>query len=79
MLIDPCVPPQWREFKLRYRAADTVYDIVVENPHGVSRGVVQLELDGKILPGASVPLQNDAGPHRVRVTMGPPGARASSP
>ena len=70
--LDPCVPRAWPGFQILYRHRSASYDIRVENPHGVSRGVVHLELDGKALPDgtASIPLADDAATHRVRVVLG---------
>ena len=54
----------------RYRSAR--YDIAVENPHGVSRGVARVELDGEALSEnrARIPLADDGAIHRVRVILG---------
>jgi cyclic beta-1,2-glucan synthetase len=44
----------------------------VENPHRVCRGVAQVELDGQTLvAGEGVPLADDGGTHRLRITLGP--------
>jgi hypothetical protein len=48
----------------------TTYRIVVENPHGVNRGVVRVELDGVALEGATVPIAHDAASHVIRVVLG---------
>ena len=72
-LVDPCIPEQWRSYKIRYRAPSAKYEIVIENPQGVARGVLRVELDGKQLPGLAVPLLDDDGVHEVRVTLGPAG------
>jgi cyclic beta-1,2-glucan synthetase len=71
--LDPCIPRAWPGFEIRFRYHSASYDIDVENPRGVSRGVTQLELDGKALPAGtdSIPLANDGGTHRVRVVLGP--------
>ena len=44
----------------------------VENPRGVSRGIVRAELDGAALPGnqARIPLADDGATHRVRIVLG---------
>jgi hypothetical protein len=44
----------------------------VENPHGVSRGVVRAELDGNALPEnqARILLADDGATHLVRVVLG---------
>ncbi len=72
LLLDPCVPRAWPRFEivLRYRSAR--YEIAVENPHGVSRGVARAEIDGNIVPGGStpIPLLDDGATHKVRIVLG---------
>jgi len=72
LLVDPCVSKAWRNFEIVFRYHSARYDIAVENPHGVSRGVTRIELDGAPLQGAPVPipLSDDGAAHRVRVIMG---------
>jgi cyclic beta-1,2-glucan synthetase len=53
----------------RYRSAQ--YDLVVENPRGVSRGVSSVEVDGVYLAGdLSIRLVDDRKAHRVRIILG---------
>jgi cyclic beta-1,2-glucan synthetase len=70
--IDPCIPRAWPGYTIDFRYHSTRYEVVVENPQGVSRGVVAIELDGQPLDagGAAIPLTDDAAVHRVRVTLG---------
>jgi cyclic beta-1,2-glucan synthetase len=71
--VDPCIPRAWPGFEVMFaapHARGTTYRIVVENPHGVSRGVVRAELDGVPLEGATIPIANDGAPHLVRVVLG---------
>jgi cyclic beta-1,2-glucan synthetase len=70
--IDPCVPKSWREFKISFRYRTASYEIAVENPRGVSRGVTLLELDGAMIAKESplIPLTDDGREHRVRVILG---------
>ena len=72
LLLDPCVPRTWPEFRVSLRYRGTRYEIVVENPQGVSRGVVTLQLDGAELPlqPGSVPLVDDGATHEVRAVLG---------
>ncbi|MBI4672344.1 MAG: hypothetical protein HY741_11865 [Chloroflexi bacterium] len=69
-LVDPCIPRTWQEYCLTYRRNKTRYEIKVENPHGVNRGVALLELDGKTLAEHKIPLFQDDATHRVRVVLG---------
>ncbi|MGI9035854.1 MAG: GH36-type glycosyl hydrolase domain-containing protein [Pyrinomonadaceae bacterium] len=68
--IEPCIPRGWREFEIIYRRGETVYQIKVENPLGVSRGVTEVRLDEKPLTAHKIPLADDRQTHRILVTLG---------
>ena len=72
LVLDPCVPRAWRGFQIVFRHRTARYEIAVENPRGVSRGVTLVELDGTARPPseASIPLVDDGATHRVRVVLG---------
>jgi cyclic beta-1,2-glucan synthetase len=69
--IDPCIPRNWPRYSVKFRYHSSVYNIQVENPSSVTRGVALTEVDGKIYPGSSnIPLQDDGATHVIRVVMG---------
>jgi cyclic beta-1,2-glucan synthetase len=72
LLLAPCIPRQWPRFEIFFKYASARYEIVVENPNAVSRGVVHASLDGVSLPDGvtRVPLLDDGATHRVQVTLG---------
>ncbi|MEY2553835.1 MAG: hypothetical protein QOC57_1695, partial [Ilumatobacteraceae bacterium] len=72
LVLDPCIPRAWPGFEMTFRYHTSKYEIVVENPRGVSRGVVSAELDGSPMngDGAAIPLANDGITHHVRVVLG---------
>ncbi len=74
LLLTPCVPEHWPRFEILFRHASARYQIVVENPHGVGRGIAHLELDGNELPPGEnhVVLADDGCTHQVRVILGEP-------
>ena len=54
---------------LRFGA--TRYEVTVENPEGVCRGVARLELDGVATSDhTGIPVVDDHGVHRVRAVLG---------
>jgi cyclic beta-1,2-glucan synthetase len=59
--IDPCIPGDWPGFSATYRANGTVYNIRVENPRQVSRGVTSLTLDGQSVSDSRIPLTTADG------------------
>ncbi|MBS1970300.1 MAG: hypothetical protein JSU04_08325 [Bdellovibrionales bacterium] len=69
--IDPCIPPDWKDFRIRYRHKSATYDILVENPAGVSQGVQKIEIDGKVIAGDQfIPLIDDGKTHSVQILLG---------
>lgn len=66
--IDPCIPTEWDGFRVIRRFREAVYDIHVENPDHVSKGVKQLYLDGKAVD--QIPVLEAGSRHDVRVIMG---------
>jgi cyclic beta-1,2-glucan synthetase len=71
LIIDPCIPRAWPGFELVFRYRSARYDVTVENPRGVSRGVSSVELDGTLLVGdLGLTLADDRKTHRVRIVLG---------
>ena len=72
LLLDPCIPKAWPRFEIVFKYRSARYEIAVENPQGVSRGVAHAALDGKTLPDrpARVPLVDDGATHKVLVILG---------
>ena len=68
--IDPCIPRDWNRYKVTRRFRGAEYEIEILNPDHVSRGVKQLTVDGKEIPGNILPVFGDGKKHKVRVTLG---------
>jgi cyclic beta-1,2-glucan synthetase len=70
--LTPCIPADWPGFEIIFRHASARYEILVENPNRVSRGVAHVELDGKKLPAGEthIVLVDDGRTHEVRVMLG---------
>lgn len=68
LLVDPCIPKDWHQFKVHRVFRGASFDITVENPDGVMRGVKKIYLDGtevqRILP------QEAGTEHKVQIVMG---------
>ena len=71
LVIDPCIPKSWPGFKIAFRYHSARYDISVENPRGVNRGVSTIHLDGALQPSdANIPLSDDGANHKIEVALG---------
>ena len=83
LLIDPCIPSSWKNFKVRRKFRGAIYDIEVSNPKKANKGVRSMEVDGKRISGNLIPPFNDKKTHKVKVTLGtssaPIGSRSPRP
>ena len=72
LLLAPCIPKHWPRFEIVFQYASTRYEIAVENPHGVSRGITYAELDGQPLSEdpMRLPLHDDGTTHRICAILG---------
>ncbi len=68
--IDPCIPHDWDGYQISRRFRGAVYEIAIQNPHHVCRGVKQMTLDGKPLDGNILPALSDGKTHQVTVVLG---------
>jgi cyclic beta-1,2-glucan synthetase len=70
--LEPCIPRSWPRFEIMLRHGGSRYEIVVENPQGVQRGVAAAELDGATITVRPllVPLKDDGAVHRLQVRLG---------
>ena len=70
LFVDPCIPRAWSGFSITFRYHASRYEVHVENPYGVTRGVTRVEIDGIQTTAQAVPLVDDGATHRVRIWLG---------
>ncbi|MBQ7137442.1 MAG: glycosyl transferase [Clostridia bacterium] len=68
--IDPCVPHDWDGYKVSRRFRGATYDIAINNPEHVCKGVKAVVVDGKAIEGNVLPVFADGKNHEVVVTLG---------
>ena len=68
--IDPCVPSSLRRFTVTRRYRGAVYEITVENPAGVQKGLASVTIDGRPVEGNVLPVQPAGKRVSVLVRMG---------
>lgn len=68
LLIDPCIPADWKEFSVTREWRGAVYEIHVVNPEGVMKGVKELKLDGIVVK--KIPQLKAGSRSHVEVCMG---------
>ena len=70
LLIDPCIPNDWKGFKASRKFRGAIYRIEVLNPNGKSKGVANVTVDGNPLKSNLIPVFKDGKEHIVKVVLG---------
>ena len=68
--IDPCIPAEWKGYTLQRRYRGALYEITVENPDGVQKGVREMRVNGERAEGCVIPVQPEGSTVRVTVVLG---------
>jgi N,N'-diacetylchitobiose phosphorylase len=68
LIIDPCVPAEWKAFSITRRWRGATYEIEVENPDGAMKGVKQIYLNGNAVH--AIPAMAAGTVNKVRIVMG---------
>jgi cellobiose phosphorylase len=70
LLVDSCIPKDWDRFKVIRIFRNAIYEIRVENPDHVSKGIKEVTVDGKKMKTSLLPSFADGKKHIVLITMG---------
>jgi cellobiose phosphorylase len=70
LIIDPCIPTKWEDFKMKRKFRGATYNIEVQNPEHVSKGVKRVIVNGIDLESNVIPILEKGKEHSVIVVMG---------
>ena len=67
--IKPCISKDWKEYSIRYKYKNTIYNIKVKNPNGKNTGVEKFILNGQEIPEKEIKLIDDGSIKEIEVIM----------
>lgn len=70
LVVDPCIPTAWDGFLVHREWRGASYNIQVQNPSHVSKGVKSVTLNGTPIVGNAIPLQPAGSENEVVVVLG---------
>ena len=68
--IDPCIPKKWDKFRVTRYFRNAIYDIQVQNPEHLSKGIKVVKVDNIIQENNLLPVFKGGKKHDVKVLMG---------
>ena len=56
LIVDPCIPSDWKGFRITRKFRGAVYNIDVKNPNGTGTGVSEIKVNGEAISGNVIPV-----------------------
>ncbi len=70
LLIDPCIPKNWKGYSITRLYRGVRYHITVQNPDRVNKGVKCLTVNGKPVKGNLIPFNKENKEVKINVVLG---------
>ena len=67
--IKPCIPCNWKEYKIHYKYGNSMYNIIVKNQNEKNREVETMIVDNMIIDEKKIKLEDDNRVHNVEIIM----------
>lgn len=67
--INPCIPNDWKEYKIHYKYGNTVYNINIKNPNLKNTGIDKMILNGIEIEEKKIKLLENTGINEVEIIM----------
>ncbi len=68
--IEPCIPSKWDKCFIKRTFRQDIYEISIENPKHVNKGIKSITVDGNKIQGNLIKPFGDGKAHKVKVVMG---------
>ncbi|MCL2051023.1 MAG: glycosyl transferase [Lachnospiraceae bacterium] len=70
LLINPCLPKDFGDFRITRKYRGGTYHIHVSNPDNVEKGIKEIKVDGAVIDGCVIPYVKGKENYDVEVVMG---------
>ncbi|HON52491.1 MAG TPA: hypothetical protein PLS12_04740 [Bacteroidales bacterium] len=70
LCIEPCIPSEWKEYKISRKFRGNVLQIHVKNPKNIQKGVQTISINGETIEGNLIPIDKLVNNANIEVIMG---------
>ena len=67
--INPCIDSTWKEYTIKYKFKNSIYNIKVKNPNNKQTGVISFKLNGQEIESKQIKLIDDGRINEIDVVM----------
>ena len=66
---NPCIPKGWKEYSIKYKYRNSIYNIKIKNPNGKNTGIEKFIFNGKEIDTKEIVLKENSGINDVEIIM----------
>ena len=67
--INPCIPSNWKEYKIQYKYVKSIYNIVVKNENSKNTGVETMIVNGQVIEEKKIKLEDNGKIYNMEIYM----------
>jgi cyclic beta-1,2-glucan synthetase len=71
LTLSPCIPAEWAGYEISIRRKSKTWTIRLENPDHVEHGITKVVLDGRVISGDEIVLDDNKRNYTIQVILGP--------
>ena len=69
LTLEPSIPNDWKEYSIRYKYGNSIYNIKVTNPNGKNTGISKMSLNGQEIKEKQIHLNKSGGIYNIEAEM----------
>ena len=69
LYINRCIPPEWKEYSMRYQYGNSIYNIRVTNPNGKMQEISHFRINGVENSEKRITLNKLGGVYNIEVEI----------
>ena len=69
LIMEPCIPTNWKEYSVQYHFGSSIYNIKVKNPNRKNTGVSNILLNGEEIKENKIKLQDNNSVNEIEIIM----------
>ena len=67
--LKPCIPNDWKQYEIKYKYGDSMYNIKVINKNSKSTGIEKIYLNGNLVENNEITLNKSGGVYNIEVEI----------
>ena len=69
LMLEPCIPKEWKEYEIHFRYGESIYHIKIQNPNQNQTGPGTWTCNGEDVPDKQIHLNQQGGIYQIEIVL----------